>query len=150
MTDEAHRSQYDVLALNMRNALPNAAFPGLHRHPPDGRRGENRQVFGDYVSVYNFKASVDDQATVPLYYENRIPELQLTNPNLNAGMAELLDEAMLDEDQERAWNASSNANTTSSPAMTAWKRSPRISWCIFSAAGTRARAWSSPLTKPPR
>ena len=38
-----------------------------------------RQVFGDYVSIYNFKQSVDDHATVPLYYENRIPELQLTN-----------------------------------------------------------------------
>ena len=39
MTDEAHRSQYDVLALNMRNALPNAAFLGLHRHAAHGRRG---------------------------------------------------------------------------------------------------------------
>jgi type I restriction enzyme R subunit len=38
-------------------------------------------VFGDYVSVYNFARSIEDGATVPLYYENRIPELQLVNEN---------------------------------------------------------------------
>jgi type I restriction enzyme, R subunit len=60
-----------------------------------------RKVFGDYVGIYNFKQSVDDNATVPLYYENRIPELQLTNESLNEDMEELLEETMLDEAQER-------------------------------------------------
>ncbi|HEY3345870.1 MAG TPA: HsdR family type I site-specific deoxyribonuclease, partial [Anaerolineaceae bacterium] len=101
MTDEAHRSQYDVLALNMRNALPGAAFLAFTGTPLMAGEEKTRAVFGDYLSVYNFKASVDDQATVPLYYENRIPELQLTNPNLNAQMAELIEEAWLDEDQEQ-------------------------------------------------
>ena len=100
MTDEAHRSQYDVLALNMRNALPNAAFIGFTGTPLMAGEERTRQVFGDYVSIYNFKQSVDDQATVPLYYENRIPELQLINPNLNNDMEDLLDNAMLDENQE--------------------------------------------------
>ena len=100
MTDEAHRSQYDVLALNMRNALPNAAFLAFTGTPLMAGEEKTRQVFGDYVSIYNFKQSVDDQATVPLYYENRIPELQLTNPNLNQDMADLLDDADLDEGQE--------------------------------------------------
>jgi len=100
MTDEAHRSQYDVLALNMRNALPNAAFIGFTGTPLMAGEERTRQVFGDYVSIYNFKQSVDDQATVPLYYENRIPELQLINPNLNRDMADLLDNALLDDDQE--------------------------------------------------
>ena len=65
--------------------------------------GEERtkQVFGDYVSIYNFKQSIDDGNTVPLYYENRIPELQLTNPNLTEDMAEIVDNAELDEDQQR-------------------------------------------------
>ena len=45
-----------------------------------------REVFGDYVSVYNFRQSIEDGATVPLYYENRIPELQLTNEDLNDDM----------------------------------------------------------------
>jgi len=100
MTDEAHRSQYDVLALNMRNALPKAAFIGFTGTPLMAGEERTRQVFGDYVSIYNFKQSVDDQATVPLYYENRIPELQLINPNLNRDMADLLDNALLDDDQE--------------------------------------------------
>ncbi len=100
MTDEAHRSQYDVLALNMRNALPNAAFLAFTGTPLMAGEERTRTVFGDYVSIYNFRQSVEDGATVPLYYENRIPELQLTNPNLNQQMSDLLDEALLDEAQE--------------------------------------------------
>lgn len=101
MTDEAHRSQYDTLALNMRNALPHAAFLAFTGTPlmTEGEE-RTREVFGDYVSIYDFKQSVEDGATVPLYYENRIPELQLTNPNLNRQMADLLDNALLDEAQE--------------------------------------------------
>ena len=87
MTDEAHRSQYDILALNMRNALPNAAFLGFTGTPLMAGEEETREVFGDYVAIYNFAQSVEDGTTVPLYYENRIPELQLTNTNLNEGNA---------------------------------------------------------------
>ncbi|MGK2906443.1 MAG: type I restriction endonuclease subunit R [Desulfuromonadales bacterium] len=101
ITDEAHRSQYDVFALNMRNALPNAAFIGFTGTPLMAGEELTRKVFGDYVSVYNFKQSVDDNATVPLYYENRIPELQLTNEQLNDDMERLLEETELDEAQER-------------------------------------------------
>jgi type I restriction enzyme, R subunit len=101
MTDEAHRSQYDVLALNMRNALPNAAFIGFTGTPLMTGEERTRQVFGDYVSIYNFRQSVEDGATVPLYYENRIPELQLVNLALNADMGRLLEDAELDEAQER-------------------------------------------------
>jgi type I restriction enzyme R subunit len=101
ITDEAHRSQYDTLALNMRRALPHAAFIGFTGTPLIVGEEKTKQVFGDYVSIYNFKQSVDDGATVPLYYENRIPELQLTNINLNDDMAALLEEAELDEAQEK-------------------------------------------------
>jgi len=100
ITDEAHRSQYDQFALNMRNALPNAAFIGFTGTPLMAGEERTKQVFGDYVSIYNFKQSIDDGNTVPLYYENRIPELQLTNPNLTDDMAEIIDSAELDEDQE--------------------------------------------------
>jgi type I restriction enzyme R subunit len=55
----------------------------------------------EYISVYDFQQSVADGATVPLYYENRIPELQLINENLNADMERLLEEAELDEAQEK-------------------------------------------------
>ena len=101
MTDEAHRSQYDVLALNMRNALPNAAFIGFTGTPLMTGEERTKQVFGDYVSIYNFRQSVEDGATVPLYYENRIPELQLVNQQLNQDMERLLEDAELDEAQER-------------------------------------------------
>ena len=101
ITDEAHRSQYDTFALNMRNALPNASFIAFTGTPLIIGEEKTRQVFGDYVSVYDFKQSVDDGATVPLFYENRIPELQLNNENLNEDMERLLEAAELDEAQEK-------------------------------------------------
>jgi type I restriction enzyme, R subunit len=101
ITDEAHRSQYDIFAANMRSALPNAAFIGFTGTPLMAGEELTKEVFGDYVSIYNFKESVDDANTVPLYYENRIPELQLTNDNLTEEMAEICDRADLDEEQER-------------------------------------------------
>jgi type I restriction enzyme, R subunit len=101
LTDEAHRSQYDVLALNMRNALPNAAFLAFTGTPLMATEERTKQVFGDYVSIYNFAQSVEDDATVPLYYENRIPQLQLTNENLNEDMERLLEDAEIDERQEK-------------------------------------------------
>jgi type I restriction enzyme R subunit len=101
ITDEAHRSQYDTLALNMRNALPNASFLAFTGTPLIIGEEKTREVFGDYVSIYNFKQSVDDGATVPLYYENRIPELQLKDERVfKEGMDRLLEEAELDEAQE--------------------------------------------------
>ncbi len=100
ISDEAHRSQYDVLALNMRNALPNAAFLGITGTPLIVGEEKTRDVFGDYVSVYDFGASVRDGATVPLFYENRIPELQLANENFNEDLEAILEEAALDPDQE--------------------------------------------------
>ena len=102
ITDEAHRSQYDVFALNMRNALPNAGFIGFTGTPLiRGEEQRTREVFGDYVSVYDFARSIEDGATVPLYYENRIPEVQLTNQELNRDLEQLLEAAELDEDQEK-------------------------------------------------
>ena len=101
ITDEAHRSQYDTLALNMRTALPNASFLAFTGTPLIVGEEKTRNVFGDYVSVYDFRQSVVDRATVPLYYENRIPELQLTNEDLNADMEALLEAAELDEEQEK-------------------------------------------------
>ena len=100
ITDEAHRSQYDTLALNMRRALPNAAFMGFTGTPLMEGEELTRQQFGDYVSVYNFRDAIEDGATVPLYYENRIPELQLVNDDFADELAALLEEAELDEEAE--------------------------------------------------
>jgi type I restriction enzyme R subunit len=98
LTDEAHRSQYDTLALNMRSALPNALFLAFTGTPLIASEERTREVFGDYVSIYDFQQSVEDGATVPLFYENRTPELHLENPDLNDDLYALIEEADLDED----------------------------------------------------
>ncbi|MDO9013080.1 MAG: type I restriction endonuclease subunit R [Gallionella sp.] len=101
LTDEAHRSQYDTLALNMRAALPNAMFVAFTGTPLIAGEERTREVFGDYVSVYDFQQSVEDGATVPLFYENRTPELHLDNPDLNDDIYELIENADLSEEAEK-------------------------------------------------
>lgn len=101
ITDEAHRTQYDTLALNMRHALPNASFLGFTGTPLIAGEERTRDVFGAYVSVYNFAASTADHATVPLYYENRIPQVEITNPSFDDELMAIVEEADLDESQER-------------------------------------------------
>ncbi len=101
LTDEAHRSQYDTLALNMRAALPNAMFVAFTGTPLIAGEERTREVFGDYVSIYDFQQSVEDGATVPLFYENRTPELHLDNPDLNDDIYDLIENADLSEDAER-------------------------------------------------
>ncbi|MCB9116057.1 MAG: type I restriction endonuclease subunit R [Caldilinea sp.] len=101
ITDEAHRSQYDILAQNMRNALPNAAFIGFTGTPLiAGEEEKTRDLYGDYVSIYNFRQSIADNATVPLFYENRVPEVQLLNEQFSEELEELLEEAELSEEAE--------------------------------------------------
>ncbi len=102
ITDEAHRSQYDVLAANMREALPNAAFIGFTGTPLMAGEERTREVFGDYVSIYDFAQSVADGATVPLYYESRLPELHITDEALGEEIKEVLDKAELSEEEEDA------------------------------------------------
>jgi type I restriction enzyme R subunit len=100
LTDEAHRSQYDTLALNMRAALPKAMFLAFTGTPLIAGEERTKEVFGDYVSIYDFQQSVEDGATVPLFYENRTPELQLVNPDLNDDIYRLIEDADLDAEQE--------------------------------------------------
>ena len=101
LTDEAHRSQYDTLALNMRTALPNAMFVAFTGTPLIAGEERTREVFGDYVSIYDFQQSVEDGATVPLFYENRTPELHLDNPDLNDDIYELIENADLSDEAEK-------------------------------------------------
>jgi len=101
LTDEAHRSQYDTLAMNMRTALPKAKFVAFTGTPLIAGEERTREVFGEYVSVYNFRQSIEDGATVPLFYENRTPELEITNPDLNEAIYDVIDEAGLDDEQEQ-------------------------------------------------
>ena len=100
MTDEAHRSQYDTLAMNMRRSLPNARYLAFTATPLMDEMEKTRQVFGEYVSIYNFRESMEDEATVPLHYENRIPRLNLDRDLLEEGLEQISDDYNLDEDQE--------------------------------------------------
>ena len=80
IADEAHRSQYDFIdgfARHMRDALPNASFVGFTGTPIELRDANTRAVFGDYISIYDIQRSVEDRATVPIYYESRLARLAL-------------------------------------------------------------------------
>ena len=91
IADEAHRSQYDFIdgyARHMRDALPNASFIGFTGTPIELEDANTRAVFGNYISVYDIERSVEDRATVSIYYESRLAKLTL-------------DEAERPEDQSR-------------------------------------------------
>ena len=92
ISDEAHRTQGGSLALNLRKALPGAAFMGFTGTPLFQHDEITRRIFGDYVSRYDFKRSVEDGATVPLFYENRGEKLNLKNPEINTQIRAALDE----------------------------------------------------------
>ncbi len=80
IADEAHRSQYDFIdgyARHIRDALPHASFIGFTGTPIELEDANTRAVFGDYISVYDIRASVSDGATVPMYYEGRLANLAL-------------------------------------------------------------------------
>ena len=96
ISDEAHRTQSGRLARNMRLALPNAAFIGFTGTPLFKQDEITRRIFGDYVSRYDFKRSVEDGATVKLVYENRGERLGVARLDLNDRIAEKVEEAELD------------------------------------------------------
>lgn len=107
ITDEAHRTQYGTLSLNMRNALPNASFIGFTGTPLFKDDEITKKVFGDYVSTYDFQRAVEDNATVPLYYDARGEDLVFTDKDgnehtvadpkgINERIAEKLDELEID------------------------------------------------------
>ena len=100
ISDEAHRTQAGRLARNMRLALPNAAFIGFTGTPLFKHDELTKRVFGDYVSRYDFKRSEEDGATVKLVYENRGEKLGVARKDLNDLIAEKIEEAELDPDQE--------------------------------------------------
>ncbi len=100
ISDEAHRTQAGRLARNMRLALPNAAFIGFTGTPLFKQDEITKRIFGDYVSRYDFKRSEEDGATVKLVYENRGEKLGVARADLNDRIAEKIEEAELDPDQE--------------------------------------------------
>jgi type I restriction enzyme R subunit len=100
ISDEAHRTQAGRLARNMRIALPNAAFIGFTGTPLFKHDQITKRIFGDYVSRYDFKRSEEDGATVKLVYENRGEKLGVNCRDLNDTIADKIEEAELDADQQ--------------------------------------------------
>ena len=97
ITDEAHRTQYGTLSLNMRDALPNASFMGFTGTPLFGDDEITKEVFGDYISTYTFDQAVEDGATVPLLYDSRGEKLHIDIGDLNERIADVVEEHQLDD-----------------------------------------------------
>jgi type I restriction enzyme R subunit len=103
ISDEAHRTQGGTYARNMRfHGLPNASYLGFTGTPIIKDEEElTKNIFGEYVSVYDFKRAIEDEATLPLRYINKGEKLDIENPELDEGMAEILEDENLDEDQQK-------------------------------------------------
>ena len=85
----------------MRTGLPNAQFLAFTGTPLLGAKRLTNAWFGDYVSEYNFAESIKDNATVPLYYVKRVPEVELQNDFLDSDFAEILEEENLTDAEQR-------------------------------------------------
>lgn len=103
ISDEAHRTQGGKYARNMRfYGLPNASYLGFTGTPIIKDEEEvTKNIFGEYVSVYDFRRAIEDEATLPLKYLNRGERLHIENPVLDDRMAEILESEDLDEDQQK-------------------------------------------------
>lgn len=91
MVDEAHRSNYDFVdgfARHLRDGLPNATYIGFTGTPIEAKDKSTRQVFGDYIDVYDLTQAVEDGSTVKVLYEPRLAKVELPKDALSA-----LDEA---------------------------------------------------------
>jgi len=103
ISDEAHRTQGGTFARNMRfYGIPHASYLGFTGTPLIEEELElTKNIFGEYVSVYDFKRSIEDGATLPLRYVNRGEKLVIDNPDLDERMAEIINDEELDDDQRR-------------------------------------------------
>lgn len=96
MADEAHRGQYGLTetvdaktgkikigtARIIRNTLPNATYIGFTGTPISSKDRSTREVFGDYIDIYDMTQAVEDGATRPVYYESRVIKLNLDKATL--------------------------------------------------------------------
>ncbi len=83
LVDEAHRTQYSSLAANMRQALKNACFLGFTGTPIDKQDRSTLSTFGPYIDQYTIEQAVQDGATVPIFYESRLPQLRILGNSLD-------------------------------------------------------------------
>ncbi|MDC1181552.1 HsdR family type I site-specific deoxyribonuclease, partial [Candidatus Pelagibacter sp.] len=121
ISDEAHRTQGGVYARNMRfKALPNASYIGFTGTPIiSGEEEITKNIFGEYISIYDFKSSIEDGATLPLTYLNRGDKLNIGNPEIDDELTEIINKEDLDQDQRKKVEQALKGNY---PIMTSEKR----------------------------
>lgn len=150
ISDEAHRTQGGVFARNMRfNALPNASYIGFTGTPIiKGEQELTKNIFGEYVSIYDFKSSIEDGATLPLMYVNKGEKLHIENPNLDNDLIDMIDHEDIDEEQRLKVE---RALKTKYPILTSEKRlrdiAKDIAW-HFNERGYQGKAMLVTLDKP--
>lgn len=105
IVDEAHRTQYKSLAENMRKGIPNAQYIAFTGTPLLGSKKLTYDYFGTPVSEYTFNDSINDGATVPLFYTKKVPTVELTNDLLNDEFLSIIEnEELTDEEQKKLEN----------------------------------------------
>ena len=150
ISDEAHRTQAGTFARNMRfHGIPNASYLGFTGTPLIKEELElTKNIFGEYVSVYDFKRAIDDGATLPLRYLNKGEKLDIENPQLDEKMAELIENEDLDEDQRRKLEREFKRDY---PVLTSEKRLDAIAKDLvwhFNERGYQGKAMFVALDKP--
>jgi type I restriction enzyme R subunit len=150
ISDEAHRTQGGTYARNMRFfGLPNASYLGFTGTPIIKDEEElTKNIFGEYVSVYDFKRAIEDEATLPLRYINRGEKLGIDNPELDEKMAEILEDENLDEDKKKKLAYLFQKNY---PILTSEKRLDDIAKDLvwhFNERGYQGKAMYVALDKP--
>ncbi|WP_281250413.1 type I restriction endonuclease subunit R [Rhodococcus marinonascens] len=107
MVDEAHRSHYDNLdgyARHLRDALPHATLIAFTGTPISFEDRNTRDVFGDYIDIYDLTRAVDDGATVPVYFESRLVKVSFAEDVSEKDLDASVDEATIgldDTDRDR-------------------------------------------------
>ncbi|WP_446809701.1 type I restriction endonuclease subunit R [Methylomonas sp. 2BW1-5-20] len=150
ISDEAHRTQGGAFARNMRfKGIPNASYLGFTGTPIFKDEQElTRNIFGEYVSVYDFKRAIDDGATLPVRYLNRGEKLAIENPDLDQRMADIINDTELDDDQRRKLE---RAFKRDYPILTAEHRLDAIAKDLvwhFNERGYQGKAMFVALDKP--
>ena len=150
ISDEAHRTQAGTYARNMRfHGIPHASYLGFTGTPLIKDELElTKNIFGEYVSVYDFKRAIDDGATLPLRYLNKGEKLDIENPQLDEKMAELIENEDLDEDQRRKLEREFNRDY---PVLTSEKRLDAIAKDLvwhFNERGYQGKAMFVAIDKP--
>jgi len=150
ISDEAHRTQSGTYARNMRfHGLPNASYLGFTGTPIIKEEEElTKNIFGEYVSIYDFKRAIEDEATLPLRYLNRGEKLDITNPELDEKMAEVFENEDLDDDQKKKLEYLFNRDY---PILTAQPRLEAIAKDLvwhFNERGYQGKAMYVALDKP--